>query len=305
MQHRFISYNFMGKNIINNEVTNMEQSVSYNFINPKAGFTYTLNSQNDIYGFWGVANREPVRDDFVASTPDSRPKPQTLNNFELGYKRNSQKYFIGLNAYLMSYKNQLVLTGQINDVGEFTRKNIDGSYRAGLELETSIIICKYVKWAFNLTYSNNKIKNYKEFYDVYDSNWEWIGTDSVTYKNTNISFSPDIIAGSIINIKPLKKFDLNILTKYVGKQYIDNTSNNDRMLDAYLVNDLKISYTAQIKHFSEIEVVFLINNVLDQKYISNAWVYNGIVAQSAPKAIEDGYFPQAGRNYLFGINLKF
>jgi len=305
MQHRRITYTFMGKAFVDNDIADVEQVAVFNFLNPKAGLTLQLNPQNSIYGFWGVANREPVRDDFTQSTSDSRPKAETLNNFEFGYKRNEKRYLLGANVFLMNYKNQLVLTGEINDVGDYTRKNIDGSYRAGLELEGNVIITKFLTWGVNLTYSQNKIKNYKEYYDVYDSNIDWIGTDSVLYENTNISFSPELIAGSIINIKPYKGFNIDLMSKYVGEQYIDNTSNKDRMLDAYLVNDIKLSYNCHIKFFKEAELTFLINNVLDQKYVSNAWVYNGIVNASAPVAIEDGYFPQAGRNYLIGLNLKF
>lgn len=305
IQHRKITYEFLGKAIIDNNIVDLEQVAKFDFINPKAGLSLQINSQNSIYAFWGVANREPVRDDFTASTADSRPIPETLNNFELGYKRNDKNYLFGVNAFLMLYKNQLVLTGEINDVGDYTRKNIDGSYRTGLELEGKLIISDFISCALNLTYSQNKINNYKEYYDVYDANFDWIGTDSVTYKNTNISFSPDIIAGSIINIKPFKSFTIDFISKYVSEQFIDNTSNKNRKLEEYLVNDIKISYNRTFKFFKEIEIIFLINNIFDQKYITNAWVYNGIVEQSGPIAIEDGYFPQSGRNYLIGLNLKF
>ncbi|MDD3877076.1 MAG: TonB-dependent receptor [Bacteroidales bacterium] len=305
VQHRHINYEFLGKAVINSNVEELEQTVMFNFINPKAGFTIELNPQNSIYGFWGIANREPVRKDFTESSPDSRPKHETLNNFEFGYKRNSKNYFLAANAYLMKYKNQLVLTGEINDVGDYSRTNIDGSYRAGLELESSIRFTDFLSWGFNFTYSKNKIKNYIEHYDIFDENWNWLGTDSISYKNTDISFSPNIIAASTISIKPFKNFDVDILSKYVGNQFIDNTSSKDRMLKAYLVNHLKLTYKLEIKLIKHIECIFMVNNFLNEKYITNAWVYNGIINQGEAVALEDGYFPQAGRHFMFGLNLKF
>jgi len=305
IQHRRITYNFLGKAIINSNVEDLQQDAVFNFINPKAGLTYELNPQNTVYGFFGIANREPVRDDFIASSSQSRPKHETLYNYELGFKRNAQKYSAGLNAYLMNYKNQLVLIGEINDVGDYTRKNIDGSYRTGIEVESEIIFNNYLKWHFNFTYSQNKILKYTEHYDVYDQNWDWTGTDSITYTNTNISFSPDYIASSNINIVPFKKFNIDLISKFVGKQYIDNTSNTERMLKPYLIHDIKLGYLCTINKTTTIEFNLLINNILDVAYITNAWVYNGIVASTGLIAIDDGYFPQAGRNFLIGANIKF
>ncbi len=305
VQQRHITYSFLGKELIDNAVEDVQQDVVFNFINPKAGLNYDINGQNTVYGFWGVANREPVRDDFVASSATSRPKHETLNNFEVGYKRHAQKYTAGINVYLMNYKNQLVLTGEINDVGDYTRKNMAESYRRGIEAEAGIIFGKIARWNFNVTYSQNRLKNFTEYYDVYDANFDWTGTDSVTYSNTHIAFSPEIIAGSVFTVIPFKSFSCDIISKYIGPQYIDNTSSKDRMLEPYFINDLKLSYSFSKFAHTSVEFVLLINNLLDVDYISNAWVYNAIVDNSAPKAVSDGYFPQAGRHYLAGVNIKF
>ncbi|OQA01100.1 MAG: Vitamin B12 transporter BtuB [Bacteroidetes bacterium ADurb.Bin408] len=305
IQQRHITYSFLGKAIVDNAVEDMQQDVVFNFINPKAGINYDINGRNSVYCFWGKANREPVRDDFVASSASSRPRPETLNNFEVGYKRNTQKYNAGINTYLMNYKDQLVLTGEINDVGEYTRKNIENSYRCGIEAEAGIIFGKIARWNFNITYSQNRLKKFTEYYDVYDANWDWTGTDSVTYTNTHIAFSPEIIAGSVLNFTPLKNLSCDVISKYIGQQYIDNTSSKERMLEPYFINDLKLSYSFNKFKPTNFEFVILINNLLDVNYISNAWVYDAIVDNSAPKAVSDGYFPQAGRHYLAGINIKF
>jgi len=305
LQYRHITYDFLGKAIISNNIEDLQQYAVYNFINPKAGVTYQINHQNNIYGFWGIANREPVRDDFTSSTSQSRPLHETLNNIELGYKRNHKKYTFGLNTYLMLYKNQLVLTGEINDVGDYTRKNIDGSYRRGLEVECSYEISEMFSVALNFTYSQNKIKDYTEHYDVYDENWEWTGNQSINYKNTNISFSPEIIAGGILNIKPISNLNISLLNKYVGHQYIDNTSNKNRMLAPYFVSDINLSYFIGLQKIKGIELVLMVNNLSNCMYVSNAWVYNGIINNGAPIALSDGYFPQAGRHFLGGINFKF
>ncbi len=305
LQHRRISYDFVGKALVNNEIENLDQNVVFNFINPKAGITYNLNPQNSIYAFWGIANREPVRRDFTESSPESRPKHETMNNFELGFRRNERNYFMAVNAYLMNYKNQLVLTGKINDVGDYTRTNIDESYRAGIEVESHIRLTSNVKWGLNFTYSRNTIIEHTEYYDVYDENWNWEGVKSIDYTHTPIAFSPDFIAGSILSYRPFNNFEIDIYSKYIGSQYIDNTADKDRRLDAYLVNDVRLSYTRALKLFEQLQISLMLNNILDEQYITNAWVYNGIFGNGKPIALDDGYFPQAGRHYLLGVNIRF
>lgn len=305
LQLRSISYDFTGKAIVNNAIEDMPQNARFNFINPKLGINWMLDAHNNIYGYWGVANREPVRDDFTESTADSRPGHETMNNIELGYKRNRNAYALAANVYFMDYKNQLVLTGEINDVGNYTRRNIDKSYRAGIELEGSLSINKYLSIAANLTFSRNKIPSYTEYFDVYDANFEWTGTSQITYTNTNISFSPDIIAGGLCRITPLKNLRIDYYSKYVGKQYIDNTSDKNRMLNPYYSGDLNIAYTLPLKFVKAVEFIAMVNNISNTSYITNAWVYNGIVDGSAPTALADGYFPQAGRHFLAGINIRF
>jgi iron complex outermembrane recepter protein len=305
MQFRKINYDFLGLAWVDEEIVPLQQSVSYSFYNPKAGLNYEISSSQSIYGFFGISNREPVRRDFTESSADSRPKPENMQNVEIGYKLRNSKYMAGVNLYLMNYKDQLVLTGEINDVGGYSRTNIPESFRRGIELEAGYIFNKYLQWNANLTLSQNKIKEHTEHYDKYDENYDWIGIETITYKNTDIAFSPSIIGASIIKTTPLKGLDISLSSKFVGKQFLDNSQSTDRMLDEYFINDLRFNYNFKTKYIRGIEVVFLINNILNVDFIPNGWVYNGYVEGTGITTLEDGLFPQAGRNFAMGLNLKF
>jgi iron complex outermembrane recepter protein len=305
MQFRMINYDFLGKAWVNEEVVPLQQAVSYNFYNPKAGINYEISSSQSIYGFFGISNREPARRDFTESSADSRPKPERMQNIELGYKLRSTQILAGINIYIMNYVDQLVLTGEINDVGGYSRTNIPESFRRGIELEAGYIFNKYLQWNANLTLSQNKIKEYTEHYDKYDEEYNWIDIEKVTYSNTDIAFSPSIIGASIIKTTPFQGLDISLSSKFVGKQYLDNTQNTDRMLDEYFINDLRFNYSFKTKYIRGIELVFLINNILNVDFIPNGWLYNGYVEGTGVTTLEDGLFPQAGRNFAMGLNLKF
>ena len=303
MQYRDIIYDFEGRGMVNNEVVNLEQRAEFNFWNPKIGFVYDVTPAHNVYAFAGISNREPVRRDFTESSPESRPRHETMQNIELGYRYSSSKIMLGINYYLMDYKDQLILTGEINDVGGFTRTNIDKSYRTGVELEAGYRFSSWVEWNGNLTLSRNRIADFTEYSDAYDENWNWVGVHEQTYEDTEIAFSPSVVGASRYTFRPFDRFSVDIMSKYVGQQYIDNTMNPDRMLDAYFVNDLKLSYKIQNSLFRELELSLAINNIMDVDYITNAWIYKGTVGGEM-MAIEDGYFPQAGRNFLMGLRLK-
>jgi len=304
MQYRNIIYDFVGLGMVENEIIPLEQTARFDFFNPKAGFVYEISSQHNVYTFAGISNREPVRRDFTESSPESRPRHETLRNLEVGYRYTSGNLKMAVNYYLMDYKDQLVLTGEINDVGGFSRTNIDDSYRMGVELEAAYRFNPKVEWTGNLAVSRNKIPEFTEYSDLYDENWNWTGTHMATYKNTDIAFSPSLIGASRISIYPIKAASVGFMSKYVGSQYIDNTMSKDRMLDAYFVNDLKLAYKLENSFFRELELSFLINNLFGVDYITNAWIYKGVVGDRGLTAIEDGYFPQAGRHFLLGARLK-
>ena len=199
----------------------------------------------------------------------------------------------------MKYTDQLILTGEINNVGSTILTNVPKSYRLGIEIESGIQIIKDLSWYGNISISRNIIPVFTDFTD----NWDTSIQDEAVLKNRTISFSPSVIAGSVLDYYPFKNFHLSLNTKYVGKQYIDNTQNSERILDAYMIHNLSVLYTIENKIFKELTCQFAMNNLFDRKYETNAWVYKYI--EGGSQHIMDGYFPQAGVNYMFKVGLKF
>jgi iron complex outermembrane recepter protein len=296
MQVRNVMYSFLG---FDRNLNNVTQTANLTFFNPKGGVTYQLNKNNQLYASYSVANREPVRRDFTDSSPESRPLPENMQNIEAGYKKQSNNYFIGANLFLMEYKNQLVNTGQINDVGAYTRTNVASSFRRGIELEGGFTIGKNISWAGNFTYSMNKIKEYNDFVDNYDT----FEQEITTFKNTDIALSPSVIAGGVWSFKVYNWLSFDILSKYVGDQFLDNTMNSFRKLDAFFVNDLRLVYSIKPKFMNEIVLNATIFNILDQKYAPNGYTYSFIAGGST--ITENYLYPQAGRNFLVSLGIKF
>lgn len=296
LQYRRVSHNIHGKD---NEMVQMDFDQSYSFVNPKAGLTYQLAPQSSVYASYSVGNKEPNRDDFAASTTRLFPKSERLNNVEAGFRMQQGKWMVAANYYLMHYKNQLVLTGQINDVGNSIRVNVPKSYRTGIELEGAVAFNSHFKWNANATFSQNKIANFTEYIVNYDTG----GYDLVNHGKSDISFSPNVIVGSQFTYSPQKNLEFALLTKYVGKQYLDNTSSETRRLDAYFTNDLRLTYTVKPKWIKEISFNFLLNNIFSERYESNGYTYGYISGGALTQ--ENFYFPQAGRNFLVGVNFHF
>jgi len=296
VQYRIVNYSFLG---FDNDLNNVQQSARLGFINPKIGLNYDINPNISIYASYSIGNKEPSRNDYTESTPNSRPKHETLNDVELGYKHKTKIAMWNLNVYHMQYKNQLVLTGEINDVGAYNRSNVSNSYRQGIEAEFGVQPVKWFTWTANATFSKNKIKEFKEFIDNYDT---W-GQDSIVYTETDIAFSPNTIISSTLMFEPLKNLRISYITKYVGKQYLDNTSNDNRKLNAYLIDDLRINYSIKTKWKTEIGFVFAVNNIFNKTYESNGYTWGYIYDNK--QITENFYYPQAGINYMAGLNVKF
>ena len=277
------------------------QSHEYNFFNPKVGMTLTLNEHQSIYGFYGIGHREPTRDDFVdADISNPVPRPERLNDLEIGYNYKSNPLKLGINFYYMNYKDQLILTGKINDVGSAIMTNVAKSYRSGIELNGGLQIFENLGWNLNATFSRNIIQNFVQYIDNYDT---WPKQNIQNLGNTKIAFSPEIIAGSQIDYTLSKFITIHLLSKYVSKQYIDNTQSEERKLDPYFIHDLRINFKIKTSYIRSIEPVLTIGNVFNTKYATNAWVYQYI--ESGQQLQSDGYFPQAGRNFMVGLFLKF
>jgi iron complex outermembrane receptor protein len=297
LQLRTIKYGIDG---IDDDSRDITQEHSFGFFNPKAGLTITINEKNSTYISYAVAHREPNRDNFVDADPNRPgPTPETLFDLEFGHKYQGEKLSLGSNIYWMNYRDQLVLTGAINDVGAAVMVNIPESYRLGFEFNSKLQAGKLLSWEVTATLSQNKIKRFTEYVD----NWDSWGQESIVHKNTNLAFSPALIAGSNIHITPINHLSINLITKYVGRQYLDNTQDNSRMLAPYLLNDLRFSLAFHPRFVKEVMLNIFINNLFNRQYESNAWVYRYVLDGEYRKL--DGYYAQAGVNFMAGITLKF
>lgn len=293
LQGRFITYKTDG---INSDVEEFIVDESYSFFNPKAGLTYSIDDQNDLYASYARANREPNRTDFE----NGDPEPERLNDFELGYRFNSPQARFYANAYYMDYRNQLVLTGAIDDVGAPIRANSGNSYRLGIELEAGLQLSRMLAIYPNVSLSTNKNK---DFFFQRDGELQNLGS-------TNISYSPNIVAGNRFDFMPFENFRVSLLSKYVGEQYLGNIDADLSKLEAYFVNDINIQYTLNDVAFAKsITITALINNILNEKYISNGYFYTFDDDYSVPGEITTiegvGYYPQATTNFLVGATVRF
>lgn len=297
LQYRRIDYTIEG---IDADLRDIAQQHNFNFFNPKLGIFYQLADNQNIFLSYAVANREPNRDNYVDADPlGKEPVFETLSDWELGYKFQSKAFTGGVNVYDMNYKNQLVLTGEINDVGAPIMANVDKSYRAGVELQGGWKISHTLQWNVNATFSQNKIKDFTEYVDDWDNG----GQQAFYLGTTNIAFSPNVITNSLFTVTPIENLRFSLISSYVSKQFIDNSSNNDRILDAYFVNNFQADYSFKTTVFSKITFHLQVNNLLNQMYETNAWVYSYIYEGERFKM--DGYFPQAGTNFMFGVDFKF
>jgi iron complex outermembrane receptor protein len=300
LQYRRVDYSFLG---FNNVGDNVQQRDILNFFNPKLGLTYQIDKISNVYASFARANKEPNRDDYTESTPGSRPLAERLDNVEIGYRYLRKNVTAGFNLYGMFYKDQLILTGEVNDVGAYVRDNVDRSYRIGAEFDAKWQISNQLSWATTATLSQNRIKRFSEFFDVYDVNFDYLGQRENQYTNTDIAFSPSFIASNEFAYKPTKALEIALLTKYVSDQYLDNTSNNARKLDAFFVNDLRLSHNLNFKGVKNLNLSLLVNNIFNEKYESNGYSFGYIYDNNL--ITENYYYPQAGTNFLLSLNAKF
>ena len=294
LQLRNVGYKTSG---LTSDLVNMRIDESYSFFNPKVGVSYQLASSSSLYASYARANREPSRSDFE-SNPDV--KPEQLNDFEMGWRYNKEGVMLNINSYYMQYNEQLILTGALDDVGAPVRTNSGDSYRLGLEIEAAFSLSAAFTIQPALTLSSNKNK---QTYSQVDGVLKDFGT-------TNISFSPEVVASNAFIYSPLKNFSLSLLTKYVGDQFMGNTDTETSKLDAYFVNDLNVTYQWNPKQaFSSVVVSILVNNIFDKEYVSNGYYYTYDDDWSVPGQLTTiegaGYYPQATRNFLVGVTLKF
>ncbi|QEH41046.1 TonB-dependent receptor [Chitinophaga sp. XS-30] len=292
VQYRHVNYELNG--FRNNP--DIFQHQYYNFFNPKGGLSFRLNEQQHVYASYAIGNKEPNRDDFEAGLEEV-PKHETLRNLEAGYVLQNSKAGLQANVYYMNYRNQLVLTGRINDVGAYARTNIPKSYRLGLELNGHYNLLTQLTLAGNIAFSRNRISGFTEYLDDWDNG----GQKPVTYEDTDISFSPDLVAGYTVSYRPVSGLTLDWVGKYVGRQFLDNTSSEKRSLDAFIVNDVRINYTVPQQFFRSLGLQLMLNNIFSEKYEPNGYTY-GYIDGGVVKA-DNYYFPMAGFNFMAGVKI--
>jgi iron complex outermembrane receptor protein len=256
---------------------------TFNFFNPKAGLTYNVSASDLLHLSYAIANREPNRTDYISGTV--KPKPERLGNLEAGWDRTASTYSVGLNYYLMNYRDQLVLTGELDNVGNPIRANVGTSFRTGLELNGIWKITPDVSWNANVTWSLNQNVDYVSVN----------GSGVVTTGNTAIILSPNWIGGSQLSWTAFPNFNASLLTKYVGKQYLDNSENEELTLDPYLLNDIRLTYTFQTESIRGIDLSLLVNNIFGVMYSSNGAVWDGYAY----------YYPQAGMHFMVMTGFRF
>ncbi|QJB42171.1 TonB-dependent receptor [Chitinophaga oryzae] len=296
LQYRNIAYNMDG---FEAAPTYMPH-VKYNFFNPKAGVTYYLSPASRVFASIAIANKEPNRVDFESNYGVAEPKPEMLRDVEAGYSWSNNIASLQANLYYMNYKNQLVQTGQLTDVGAYVRTNIPKSYRMGVEVSGNVKLGNIFSVAASAALSQNKVLDYNAI--SYDSNYV---THTQTYNKTDISFSPAFVGGYMLTARPLKNLTIDLIGKYVSRQYMDNTSSKAGSLDPYYVNNLRFNYVVPQPLFRELGVQLLLNNIFDAKYEPNGSTYSSYDLKQNRVVYDSYYYPMAGFNFFVGVNVGF
>lgn len=305
MQYRYIDYRMSG---IDDDLENITNKNYYSFFNPKAGLSYSFNN-NEVYASLSISNREPLRTDIKESVKGGstqKIQPERMFDYELGYRYSSAIASFNANLYYMRYKDQMVQTGKLNDVGYKLMQNVPTSYRMGIELSGAVQPANWIRIDANVTLSQNKIKNYTAYYDLYNNqnDYEFVKQTSEYLGTTNISFSPNVIGSGILTITPYKALSLALVGKYVGKQYYDNTSNKDNRLADYFVSNIVLGYTFKTQKIGEVDLQFSVNNILNKRYVGNAWVATDKF-EDGSEIVYTGLYPQATRNIMAKLGIRF
>ncbi len=292
LQYRYVNYQMEGFD----DNPSVFVHPIYNFVNPKAGITYSHHDW-EAYFSYSLSNHEPNRDDFEAGVND-QPRPEMLHDFELSIQKKNLRYSWSATGYYMLYHNQLTLNGKINDVGDYTRINIPQSYRLGVELQGTIKPTDWFSAEGNLALSTNKVLNYTEYDDDYDNGDQ----KSFTYKKTDIAFSPAVVGAASLNFFPFANTEFSLLGKYVSKEYLDNAQKEDRKLDGYYVQNLRVLHTLHFKPVRQADIIFQLNNVFNKRYTPNGYTYSYIYGGQF--ITENFVFPMAGTNFMLAVNIK-
>lgn len=301
LQLRAVNYEGIG---VDNDLRPIDFDQNFTFFNPKVGATLDLGNRANVYASFAVGNKEPNRSDIIDASPGVIPEHETLNNLEIGYRKSSGSYALQVNYYLMDYTNQLVLTGEVNDVGAGIRTNVADSYRMGIEADLAVQVARKLTWNINAAVSENKIREFNELILDFGAAFDEFNEVRTTFEDTDIAFSPSLVLGSQLSYEPTTGLSFNLLSKYVGDQYLDNTSSENRKIDAFFVNDVRINYAFKIKAIKEVTLNLLVNNVFNTEYESNGYTF-GYFGGRDFEVRENYLYPQAGTNFLFSVGLGF
>ena len=311
LQYRYVRYERNGMN--DEDMTDLPLKLDFHFFNPKAGLTYQ-NQGHMLAASFAIANREPSRNNYkenvicnsVTGTYAGLPEAERLYDYELGYSYSHARFAVEANLYFMDYDNQLVLTGEYNDVGAYKTKNVKDSYRMGAELTAGVKITDWLRWDANVVLSRNKILGYHQYIGVYDNqeDWNWVSQDSVV-GTTTIAFSPSVTASSLFTFD-VAGFTATVQTQFVSRQFLDNTQDINAMLRAYSTTNLNLQYLLPLpdtrRWIPDIRLVCQINNIFNAKYANNGG--------AEASRFQDGsrccwYYAQAGINVHAGFEIKF
>ncbi len=302
LQLRRVGYQFLG---IGRDLAPLEQEVTHLFFNPKAGVWYDLDARTNLYLSFAVAQREPNRNDYVDNPVDEQPRPERLYDTEFGLQRTWERANFGLTAYYMYYRDQLVLTGQVNDVGAYIRTNVDRSYRLGLELQAGAELHPRLRVGGNATISRNRVQAYTEFIDVYDADFNYLGQEAIERRDTRLAFSPSFQASGEVTYallnQPDHQLDLTVRPQYIGERSLDNSGDPDNVIDPYFLTDLQLNYRWRTGFLKALRLNLQVTNVFDQVYESNGYSYR--YAFDGTRITDRWFYPQAGRYVLFGLGI--
>lgn len=304
VQYRNVNYTVKGDD---DKIKNLDFSDKLNFVNPKVGATYFLNGNSNIYASYAYASKEPVRKDYVENPRNEFPKPERMQDIELGYRFRNEGFNIGTNAYAMLYKDQLIPTGTLNNTGAELRMNIPKSHRIGLELDASWRISSTFTWSATAALSDNKIYDFVEYYQVYDNDtdWTYLREDSRNLGNTKIAKSASTILSNNFTYTPVERLSFSLLSKYVSRLYLDNTSAEERSIDPSFVNNFLANYTFSALGLKEIGCNLMINNIFNTKYTTNGYTWGQKFENRAERDYYNFYYPQATTNFMLGVNIRF
>lgn len=296
IQWRKVNYTIYGSD---NDLRDIDVSYAGDFLNPKLGINYQISKEHGLYLSYAFGQKEPSRGDFIDRAFATTPKAEKLHNVETGLRTTYATWMMEHSLYYMRYRDQLVLTGELNDVGAPIRVNVPVSTRLGWESSITYSLSKYFSMHTNFTLSTNKIKEFEEVIADYTNGFE---KKSIQHNDTDISFSPAVTGALQILYKPTNQIEIELSSKYVSKQYLDNTSNPDRQMPAYHFQNLRMAKSFESKWWKHCKVTILVNNLLNKHFVSNGYTYTYIYEKPIT---ENFYYPQAGINFLAGVQLGF